>query len=183
MKFRILILFLFIMLIAMLALNIKPIGRHIFKINYEAFINKNAEVNKLDPLLVASVIKVESNFNAKAESNKNAHGLMQITDETAKWAAGQMKIDYSGSEQLYNSEYNIKMGCWYLNELNLEFGSDISLVLAAYNGGRGNVQKWLKDSNNSSDGKTLKYIPFKETDKYVKKVKTYYNIYKFLYSK
>ena len=73
------------------------------------------------------------------------------------------------------------MGCWYLSDLKKEFNGNMDLVLAAYNGGRGNVEKWLKDSNTSPDGQNLKNIPFKETDKYVKKVNTNYNIYKYLY--
>lgn len=183
MKVKAIIFILLITLVSILAINIKPIGRYIFKIKYVNYIDSNSAANNIDPLLVAAVIKVESNFKPYAESGKNAHGLMQITDSTAKWAAGEMKVEYLGHENLYDAEYNIKMGCWYLKELNTEFNSNTILVLAAYNGGRGNVQKWLKDSNNSSDGITLKYIPFKETDKYVKKVRTYYNIYKFLYSK
>ena len=57
----------------------------------------------------------------------------------------------------------------------------MDLVLAAYNAGRGNVQKWLKDNRYSSDGETLSYIPFAETDKYVKKVKVNFDVYRFLY--
>jgi soluble lytic murein transglycosylase len=82
---------------------------------------------------------------------------------------------------LNDPEFNIRIGCWYLNNLNTEFKYNTEVVLAAYNGGRGNVQKWLKSSEHSSDGKTLKYIPFKETDKYVKKVRVNYRIYKYLY--
>ena len=69
-----------------------------------------------------------------------------------------------------------------INNLNVEFNGNIELVIAAYNGGRGNVQKWLNNKEYSADGKTLINIPFKETDKYVKKVKTNYNIYLKLYN-
>ena len=61
------------------------------------------------------------------------------------------------------------------------FKAVLSLALAAYNGGSGNVTKWLNDPEYSSDGENLTYIPFKETKKYVDKVSTRYNIYKFLY--
>jgi soluble lytic murein transglycosylase len=57
------------------------------------------------------------------------------------------------------------------------------LVLAAYNGGIGNVQKWLKNSQYSSSGKALDKIPFKETENYVKRVNNYWKIYKNLYRK
>ena len=55
-------------------------------------------------------------------------------------------------------------------------------VIAAYNAGRGRVQEWLNSNQHSDDGKNLTYISFKETDKYVKKVNVYYNIYRSLYS-
>lgn len=148
---------------------------------YKDVIKKYSVQYKLDPLLVLSVIKAESNFNTNAHSFKDAHGLMQVTDGTAKWAAKEMNINYSDPSQLLEPEYNINMGSWYLRNLRDEF-QDMDLVIVAYNGGRGNVNKWLKDSKYSNDGKSLKYIPFKETDKYLKKVKVNYNIYKFLYN-
>jgi soluble lytic murein transglycosylase len=105
---------------------------------------------------------------------------MQITAETAQWSSSKMgTVDFK-LDMLNDPEYNIKMGCWYLNNLDKEF-NNFDLVLAAYNGGRGNVEKWLKNSNHSIDGKNLQYIPFKETDKYVKKVNVNYSIYRFLY--
>ena len=74
------------------------------------------------------------------------------------------------------------MGCWYLNNLSKEFNGDTELILAAYNGGRGNVNKWLSNGEYSKDGKALHKIPFKETEEYVRKVKFSYNIYKYLYN-
>ncbi|EPS47163.1 transglycosylase SLT domain-containing protein [Clostridium botulinum CFSAN002367] len=106
---------------------------------------------------------------------------MQITPETGEWVAEKMGMKDFNIDDLKDPETNIKMGCWYLNNLKEEFDGNMDLVLAAYNGGRGNVQKWLKDSEHSKDGESLHYIPFKETDKYVKKVKAIYNIYRFLY--
>ena len=55
------------------------------------------------------------------------------------------------------------------------------MILSAYNAGRGNVNKWLKNEEFSKDGKKLDYIPFKETELYIKKIGLNYNIYKYLY--
>src|SRR3712207_9066519 len=74
------------------------------------------------------------------------------------------------------------MGCWYIDNLKKEFNNNIKLVLAAYNGGRGNVKKWLKNKENSRNGIDLHYIPFKETDKYVKRVEVSQKIFEFLYT-
>ncbi len=73
------------------------------------------------------------------------------------------------------------MGCWYLNNLREEF-SDIDLVIAAYNAGRGRVSEWLLNSEYSSDGKKLSYIPYAETKSYVDKVNANYKMYERLYN-
>ena len=153
---------------------------HIFPFKHKETIVKYAEENNLDPYFVLSVIMAESGFRTDATSHKNAMGLMQITEETGKWIAEQMGLSDYSSEKLYDEEYNIKMGCWYLNNLREEFG-DVDLFVAAYNAGRGNVREWLNNKEYSKDGKTLSYIPYKETKQYVDKVNTYYKIYKMIY--
>lgn len=160
--------------------SIKVLYGYMYPYKYGDIVNKYSKEYNLDPLFVLSVIKAESNFNSNAASHKDAQGLMQITDPTAKWAAEQMGITDYNKDMLKNPEFNVRMGCWYLDNLKKEFG-DKDLVLAAYNGGRGKVNQWLKDNQYSKNGKDLHYIPFKETDKYVKKVNTNYKIYKFLY--
>lgn len=174
----------FIILIALMifVINLKPIGRMMFPLKYYDYIVKYSKEYNLSPFLVASVIKVESNFEKDAVSVKNARGLMQLTPSTAKWASEQMKLEDFNVDMLHEPMLNIRMGCWYLNNLKEEFGSDMEIVLAAYNGGRGNVKKWLNNYENSKNGVDLHYIPFEETDKYVKKVQVNYNIYKFLYT-
>jgi len=170
------LIFLFIILI-----NLKGIFKSFYPMKYENHIVKYSEQYDINPCLVAAVIRAESNFNEKAVSNRGAYGLMQIMPDTASWIARKMELKDFKVEKLYDTETNISMGCWYINNLSSEFNGDIDLVLAAYNGGRGNVQKWLKIREYSEDGKRLDNIPFEETDKYVKKVKTNYNIYLKLY--
>ncbi|NEZ49718.1 lytic transglycosylase domain-containing protein [Clostridium botulinum] len=170
-----------LILLILMVISIKPIGRKFYPMKYKEYIMKYSEQYDLDPYLVASVIKTESNFEKNAKSNKGAIGLMQLTPSTAKWAAKQMKIKNFKVDMLYNEEFNIKMGCWYLDNLKQEFQSNMKLVIAAYNGGRGNVKKWLNNEENSKNGVDLHYIPFKETDKYLKKVQVNCNVYEFLY--
>jgi len=181
MKFKTVIKILSIIFLFVIVLNIKNIFKQFYPLKYEANIVKYSQRYKVDPCLVAAVIKTESNFDGKAVSHRGAYGLMQIMPDTALWIAKNMDLKNYTLEKLEDNEINIAMGCWYLNNLNTEFNGDIELMLAAYNGGRGNVQKWLKDKKYSNDGKKLNEIPFEETDKYVKKVKTNYNIYFKLY--
>ncbi|MBZ9608557.1 lytic transglycosylase domain-containing protein [Clostridium estertheticum] len=181
MKFKKIIKILILIFLVIIVINIKSIFKSFYPIKYGNQIVKYSQRYNVDPCLVAAVIRAESNFDGNAISPKGAYGLMQIMPDTALWVAENMKLKDFDVEKLYESEINIAMGCWYINNLNTEFNGNIDLVLAAYNGGRGNVQKWLNDKEYSSDGKTLNVIPFGETDKYVKKVKTNYNIYLKLY--
>ncbi len=143
---------------------------------YNALIEKYAAMNELDSNLVKAVIRVESNFNHKAVSGKNAKGLMQITDETEAWCAWKNNLEPNPSK-LFEPEYNISMGSYYLSYLIDSFGS-YELALAAYNAGPGNVKNWLADPEYSVDGKTLHDIPYPETEAYVRNVMYHYEAYR-----
>ncbi|WP_427338947.1 lytic transglycosylase domain-containing protein [Caloranaerobacter sp. DY30410] len=161
--------------------NLKWIGKIIYPLYYKDYIKKYSYQYNIDPILVASIIKVESKYYKDAKSYRGAKGLMQISPITGKWASKEIGITNYNEDSLYNPEINIMIGCWYLNKLHKQFNNDIKLVLTAYNGGSGNVEKWLKNPMYSSDGKRLDKIPFTETKEYVKKVLKTYKIYKFLY--
>lgn len=148
-------------------------------VNHVESIEKYAQEYDVDPLLVLSVIKVESNFNSDAVSHMNAKGLMQIIPETGKWIAQKLGVQYS-DDMLHDSETNIKMGTYYLSYLLQHFGNR-DLAIAAYNGGIGNVKQWLLDKRYSDDQKILKDIPLDETRNYVKKVNSNYDIYRIFY--
>ena len=180
MKLKKIILWLFVIVVALVGIKYY-VQRYAFPYKHEDVINKYSKEYNLDPLFVLSIIKAESKFDSNAKSHKDDYGLMQITDSTGEWIASQMKIKNFSENMLYDEETNIKMGCWYLNNLYKEFG-DKDLVIAAYNAGRGNVNKWLKDNEYSKDGENIHYIPFPETKNYVDKVNIYYKIYKYLYS-
>lgn len=134
-----------------------------FPYKYQQYVDMYSSQYNLDPLLVLAVIKTESKFDDDAHSHKNAVGLMQITVDTGQWAAKEMGYNTFSKEDLYNEEYNIKMGCWYLRRLNDTFDKDMDLTIAAYNAGPTNVQSWLDNRKYSSDGKSVDYIPFGET--------------------
>ncbi|HHY91392.1 MAG TPA: lytic transglycosylase domain-containing protein [Clostridiales bacterium] len=153
----------------------------LYPVHYEGIVRKYANEYDLDPYLIFSIIKVESKFYEKAQSPKNARGLMQISPVTGQWASKELGISDYTEDLLFVPNVNIRIGCWYLDKLRKEFKGDWALILAAYNGGSGNVAKWLKDPEYSHDGKTLKKIPFSETKAYIEKVEKNYKIYKMLY--
>jgi soluble lytic murein transglycosylase len=145
---------------------------------YNEYVFKYSNEYNIDPYLVFSIIKAESKFDPNAISHKDAKGLMQISPITQEWARKELKLK---DVDIYDPKTNIKIGCWYLNRLYMEF-KDTSLVIAAYNGGSGNVTKWLKNKEYSKDGNELHVIPFKETANYLEKVQKNHRTYKELYN-
>jgi soluble lytic murein transglycosylase len=176
--------YIFLLLILFVIFSVNIAGytlRQIFPTKYSDYVEKYSEEYGLNKNLVYSIIKAESGFNPKAISPRNAKGLMQIMDTTGEWAAEKIKIEDFESSMLLKPETNIRIGCWYISKLINQYDQNIDLALSAYNAGSGNVAKWLKDADISSDGVTLDRIPFKETENYVKKIKRYNYIYKKLY--
>jgi len=147
----------------------------LYPMAYKDIVELQAEENDIEYSLVLAVIKTESNFVVDAHSGK-ASGLMQLTDETAEWIADKMDIN-ADEINLMEPADNIRLGCFYLKYLIDYYNGNEDVALAAYNGGMGNVNKWLDDEKYSSDGETLDYIPFKETREYVKKVRKEQKVY------
>ncbi len=141
-----------------------------YPIKYSHFVEKYSGEYGLDKYLVYAVIRTESRFDKYAVSNARAKGLMQLTDETGEECARKLRLSSYSPEALFDPETNIRLGCFYLDSLIDKYDGRISVALAAYNGGPGNVDKWLSDSNYSDSGGNLTNIPYEETRNYVKRV-------------
>ena len=152
-----------------------------YPMSYKNLINTYSKEFGVDPYLVAAIINVESSYDKMALSNKEARGLMQISPTTGRWAAEDLEIEDFTLDLLFEPEINIRIGTWYLDVLSKEFDDNIQLILAAYNGGSGNVTKWLENDEYCEDGIYLKKIPFEETRDYVEKALKNYKVYKILY--
>jgi len=134
------------------------------------------EEKGIDKYHVAAIIRTESRFNEKAESQKGAIGLMQILPDTGAWAAEKIGIENFSAENLWDPGVNIRIGCWYLAYLADMFNGDLTKVFAAYNAGPTNVKNWLEE-----DGQLIN-IGHTETRGYVIRVEKFYDIYKTLYT-
>ena len=154
--------------------------RKLFPKEYSDVVYKYSEEYDVDPLLVFSIIKAESNFKRSVSSTSGAIGLMQLMPETAKEMINEIGDDYIVDEQLYNPEQNIKIGIRYYKFLYKKY-ENMELALTAYNAGIGNVDKWIKDGIINKDGSNIENIPYKETNNYVRKILRNYRIYKHLY--
>jgi soluble lytic murein transglycosylase len=151
----------------------------LFPFPYQQSILQAARDNKLDPLLIISVIRQESSFNPQIDSRVGAQGLMQIVPPTARWVAEQINLpNYS----LLVPEYNIAIGSWYLAHNHDRYQNNSLLAAASYNAGTGNVHEWLGRYDTNDWDRFVESIPFTETHDYVEGVLGNYWNYMRLYN-
>lgn len=136
---------------------------------------------QVDIHLALAVMRVESRFYADAKSRAGAKGLMQIMPKTGEWIASQLEIADYTEDMLYQPDYNIAMGVWYLSYLQKVFQGDMVQMLAAYNAGESKVQRWLNEGIWQGSRADLNQIPYQETRKYVVRVLFDYEVYQRIY--
>jgi soluble lytic murein transglycosylase len=144
-----------------------------YPLRYSEYVRVHAREHGLDPSLVAAVIYQESKFRSDAKSSSGAIGLMQIAPSTARGIAIRTHGNAFHTDDLYNPEINIRYGAWYLKNLFEKYGSE-KLVLAAYNAGQGNVDRWRANGEP---------IQFAETRAYVNRVEHLKTIYRRAWAK
>ena len=100
---------------------------------------------KIDPMLIFSVITVESSLNKNAVSPMGARGLMQLLPATAKSISEEMGLAYNGHKTLNDVRTNINLGTYYLSKLSEKYNKNMKLYLAAYNYGPEQVDRMIKE--------------------------------------
>lgn len=162
-------------------LQISDLQKIIYPYPHRTIIEKYAAQYGVDPLFVVAVIREESKFLPQSESHKGAKGLMQLMPSTAQSIAESIGDKAYSDEDLLNPEKNIQYGTWYLASLQKLFSNNQTLVIAAYNGGRGHVQEWINSGQIDPENIRQQDIPFKETRDYVGRVLNSYQKYIKLY--
>lgn len=156
---------------------------YIYPFPYREKVFLYATEYEVDPFLIAAVIRTESKFVANARSPKGAMGLMQMMPETGQWVASQVDQEGFQPGMLNDPDTSIRFGVWYLASLKKEFRENEILVLAAYNGGRGNVNQWMRQLGWERGFRDIDKIPYKETREYVKRVLSARERYRDLYGR
>lgn len=137
---------------------------------------------KVDPLLLAAIIRSESGFNPVAESDKGARGLMQLMPATAEQIARELKLNYQDADDLYTQDVNLRLGARYFSNLLRAFDGNLVLAVAAYNAGPAKVKAWGILTWGREQADVLASIPLPETRAYVRNVLWHYRFYKGLQS-
>jgi soluble lytic murein transglycosylase len=150
------------------------------RIYYDKILEQG-EGTDVDPLLVLSVIRQESVFNPEAKSWVGARGLMQIMPRTGWEISRILRTKSYHKNRLYEVDLNLEFGIWYLSSLLDRFDNDLELSLASYNGGMGNVMKWLETHSDLEIEQLVEIMPLDETRHYTKVVLRNYWVYQKLY--
>ncbi len=148
---------------------------------YWSDLKRSSAANGLDPYLVASLIRQESEFNPNAVSRANAVGLMQLLPKTGKAVARQVKMKRYTASQLYTPAVNLQLGTRYFRGMVDKFGGSFEYALAAYNAGSDRVEDWLSQGKYRDPQEFVESIPFTETREYVQAILRNASVYKQLY--
>lgn len=141
----------------------------------------NAEKNGLDPYLVASLIRQESEFNAGAVSHANAYGLMQLLPSVGKSLARRQGLKGFSTGQLLNPSTNLQLGTINLRQVLDRYSGQQEYALAAYNAGDVPVRQWLSAGEYKDIAEYVESIPYTETREYVQAILRNQQIYHALY--
>jgi soluble lytic murein transglycosylase len=158
-----------------------PYWQGLFPRPYWDALRTYSEENGLDPYLVASLIRQESEFNPSAISRANAYGLMQLLPKTGRGEARKEGLHHYRTDSLLDPTTNIALGTRYFRQMVDEFGGHIEYALAAYNAGADRVQDWRAAGNYRDVDEFVESIPFTETREYVQAIVRNAEVYKKVY--
>jgi soluble lytic murein transglycosylase len=152
--------------------------RILFPEPYWSTIKQSAAQNGLDPYMVASLIRQESEFNPGAISNKDAYGLMQLLPSVGKELAKHEGIHHFETRDLLDPDTNIRLGSLYLKQTLDKFGDHPEYAFAAYNAGDDRVTAWQAIGPYRDMDEFVESIPFSETRNYVQSILRNEGIYR-----
>lgn len=141
-------------------------------------VKEESAKNGLDPYLVASLMRQESEFNPSVVSYANAWGLMQLEPRVGRSLARQEGISGFTTHQLLNPEMNIRLGTRYLKQMLDHYGGVQEYALAAYNAGDSRVVDWQSAGPYRGLDEFVESIPFTQTREYVEAILRNEEIYR-----
>jgi soluble lytic murein transglycosylase len=149
-----------------------PMGcwKILFPQPYWSAIESESAKNGLDPYMVASLIRQESEFNPGAISGANAWGLMQLLPSVGKAMAKEEGIHHFNEVELLNPDTNIRLGTRYLKQTLDRFNGEAPYAFASYNAGENRVTDWQAIGKYHGMDEFVESIPFTETRDYVQAI-------------
>ena len=148
---------------------------------YWSDLKRSASENGVDPYLVASLIRQESEFNPAAVSYANALGLMQLLPSVGKKLAKETKIRGFSYNMLLTPDVNLRLGTRYFRHMLDKYDGTVEYALAAYNAGSDRVSDWRGHSSFRDVPEFVESIPFTQTREYVQAIVRNAALYRRLY--
>jgi soluble lytic murein transglycosylase len=128
-----------------------------------------AQLSKLPPELIYSVMRQESLYRPDAISSAGARGLLQLVPDTARRTAKAWKQPRPNPEELFDPNVAIPLGAAHLSELIDRFGGQTVAAIAAYNAGPNAAARWIPAQPVETDV-WIENIPYNETRTYVQRI-------------
>lgn len=128
-----------------------------------------AQLSRLPPELIYSVMRQESLYRTDAVSAAGARGLLQLLPDTARRTARAWKQPRPKPEALFDPDVAIVLGAAHLSKLIERFGGQTVVALAAYNAGPNAAARWIPPQPVESDV-WIENIPYNETRTYVQRI-------------
>lgn len=153
----------------------------VFPRPYWQQLSADAQSQGLDPYLVTSLIRQESEFNPGAVSRANAWGLMQLLPSTGKMLARKQGERHFNPDELFDPGQNLRLGTIYLRENIDRYGGQVEYALAAYNAGDGPVRQWISSGDYKDIPEWVESIPYTETRDYVQSILRNREVYRAVY--
>jgi soluble lytic murein transglycosylase len=148
-----------------------------FPLAHRSLVKHYSKQFDIPEALIYAIIRQESAFRDDVVSPVGAHGLMQLMPTTAKQVARREHITYSNREALFSPNTNINLGTAYLNHLAARFDRNPLLMVAAYNAGPQQVNRWIKTHPVEDIDVWIDTLPWAETRNYLKAVMAFYAVY------
>lgn len=145
-------------------------------------LKSNAELNGLDPYLVAALIRQESEFNPGAVSRANAYGLMQLLPSTGKMLAKRGGDRHFTTSELLDPTTNLRLGTVDLKNSINKYSGQVEYALAAYNAGDTPIRNWIALNNYKDVPEWVESIPYTETREYVQGIMRNREMYRAIYA-
>lgn len=152
-----------------------------YPLGYRHLLEAESRARKIDPQLLAAIIREESRFNPDAFSGASARGLTQFILPTAQQLAKKLELGPLAPLDLHRPEVAIRLGAAYIAELESTFSGSLPPVVAAYNAGAPQARLWQSYCKTTDPVEYLSKVGFEETRNYLTKVLTsrahYHEIY------
>ena len=154
----------------------------LFPLPHRQLIETWARRHKLDPFLVAGLIRQESEFNPGAVSPARAYGLMQILPSQGRILARRLGLKGYRTNLLFQPATSLRLGTYFLRSLLDKYEERTEVALAAYNAGPNRADRWLTWGRFEEPAEFVEMIPFTETRTYVQAVLRNAELYRRIYS-